>query len=191
MKSIKGWKFKLSLKNVLFLLACLIFNFAGKFLATALSLPFWFDSAGTCLSGIVLGPLGGVIVGSFTNIVNEIIFGSSLPYIVVSIAIGIAVGYLYPRDNEFFQTVFTAIFVSIMAIIISTPLNLYFYDGYTGNLWGDAMFTMLLKHGFPKVVSCVIAQAFTDIPDKAITLLVISCMIKMKVKLNNKEAKNA
>lgn len=191
MIGIKRWKFKLTIKNILFLLACLIFNFAGKFLATALVLPFWFDAIGTCLSGVVLGPLAGVIVGMFTNIVNEIIFGSSLPYIVVSIAIGVVVSYFYPRDNEFFQTVFTAILVSLLAISLSTPLNLYFYDGYTGNIWGDALFDMLLKDGFPKVVSCVLAQTFTDIPDKAITLLIISWLIRMKKRIDDKEGKNA
>lgn len=185
------WKFEPSLKNIGFLLICLIINFIGKFIAMYFSLPFWLDAIGTCYAAVTLGPLAGVIVGGMTNICLEFVFDTCLPYILVSIIIGIVVGIIYPKDNEFFQAVFTGVLVAILAIVASTPLNMYFYDGYVGNLWGDALYDMLFKNNTPKVLCCVLAQAFTDIPDKSLTLLLISIILRFKEKKNEQGEENA
>lgn len=178
MNKIVRRKFQLSAAGVLLLLFCIAVNFAGKFVATVISLPFWLDSIGTCFAAVVCGPVGGSIVGILTNIILEIVFGNSLPYMVVSVAIAVVVGTLYPDDNDFFQIVFTAIFVAIVAIAISAPLNFYIYDGVIYNLWGDALYSMLLKYNLPVGLCSIAAQAFIDIPDKAITLLIVGCIVR-------------
>lgn len=177
------WTFKPTAKNILFLFACLLINFAGKFIAMHFELPFWMDAIGTCTAAVSLGPIAGILVGGTTNVLLEFVYDTCLPYIVVNVVIGIVVGLVYPKDNDFFQTVFTGFLVAILAITVSTPLNMHFYEGYVGNKWGDALYDMLHKSNLPKIACCICGQVLTDVPDKTLTLLLISAVIRIKGKM--------
>lgn len=183
MKKSNIWRFEFNIKSILLIIFCIVINFIGRYLAIRLELPFWLDSIGTCLSAVILGPISGIVVGTITNITVGLMFYDMLPYVVVSIAIAIVVGVSYPEDNDYYQVAFTAILVSIIAIICSVLLNLKLFYGLTGNKWGDALFTMLRKYGTPVEICSALAQSFIDIPDKAITLLIVALVIRFKDKV--------
>ncbi len=168
------WKFTINLTNIILILLGTMINLLGRWVADSLSLPFWFDSVGTFLSAILLGPVAGAISGGLMNIVSAFSNPTELWFAIVSIAGGIAVGIFFPRDRkiESFSVIATALFAGFVMTIVSTPLNLYFNNGYVGNEWGDALVDMLSNYMNLKVVCCIAGELFINMPDKAITIII-------------------
>ncbi len=54
----------------------------------------------------------------------------------------------------------------MVAVVISTPLNVVFWSGQTGNVWGDAVFTYLMANDVPIIIASMVDEAVVDIPDK-------------------------
>ena len=132
----KRWK---TINIGLFVALCILLNYAGRTLAQRLSLPLWLDSFGTVLCAYVGGPVCGAIVGATGNLIYGMANGVSHVYAVTSIILGIIVGVAGHRGKlrDMFSTMYVAAMAAFAAIVVSLPLNLIFYGGSTGNLWGD------------------------------------------------------
>jgi energy-coupling factor transport system substrate-specific component len=150
-------------------------NYVGKTIAALLKLPLWLDSIGTVLSGMLAGPWIGAISGA----VNNIIFGLtqdpvSFWYLITSIAIGLVVGYLAFSGwiKNFGRAVVLGLMVGLVAAVVSTPINVKLWAGMTGNLWGDALYGVLVKANFPIWLASFIDEIVVDIPDKLATVIV-------------------
>lgn len=60
-----------------------------------MKLPFYLDTIGTFLTAAVFGPFYGAVVGGLTNIISALILGpKDIPFALVSIAIGLIVGFV-------------------------------------------------------------------------------------------------
>ena len=114
---------------------------------SVLTLPFWLDTVGTLLSAVLYGPLAGMIVAIFSNVLVGLQDTVSFYYIIVAVSIAFVVGVFYPQGKkiDMFSGIATSVGAGVIAVLISTPLNLYFYDGYTGNIWGDGLYNMLSR----------------------------------------------
>lgn len=166
------WLFKLTIPNVLIILLGTVINLFGRWMAAKLVLPIWLDSVGTFLSAVMLGPVAGALSGVLMNIVTEFFRPGQLIFMLVSIAGGIAVGRFFPRDRkiESFSVVATALFAGIIMTIVSTPLNLLFNNGYTGNAWGDALVDMVGNYMNVKPLCCFLGGLLVNMPDKALSI---------------------
>ena len=156
----------------IFVIFCIMINYLGKTFATLCHLPLWLDSIGTVLSAYLMGPFCGAIVG----LSNNIIYGMQDPvayiYALTSISIGVLVGIFARR--RFFESIFLttslSVLVTAVAVTISTVLNIVFYGGMTGNLWGDGVIGYMKEKGYP-IPMCYVAGAFyIDFLDKLLTL---------------------
>ena len=65
-----------------------------------------------------------------------------------------------------------------MAVVISTPLNIIFWSGQTGNVWGDAVFTYLMANKVPVILSSLVDEAVVDIPDKILVAMISFAIYK-------------
>ena len=63
--------------------------------------------------------------------------------------------------------------VILVSLLVSLPINMIFSEGYTGNMWGDALIEYLLHRGWPGIVSKTFGQLFLEFPDKLVTLLCV------------------
>lgn len=179
------WTFRLSFSNILLLIVAVVINILGNWLAEIFYLPFWLDAVGTVFVAGLLGPLAGGLVGGVSGSVCAFMTSASLLYVLINIVIGVIVGILYPEDTkDLFQIMCTAAIVSIVSIIISTPINLILYHGYTGNRWGDALFDMLQQSGNSRLSSSLLGQALVDFPDKMISFLLATGAVKIWYKIN-------
>ena len=144
MSDIKDWKTK---HIVLLVMICIAVNYLGKLFANALSLPFWLDSIGTIFVAYVLGPVCGVMVGFTCNLAYGINDPNSILYGLTSAAIAISVGALAKkiRLRNFFSTMSLSVYVTFISVVISAPLNILLYGGYTGNIWGDGVIDFLRR----------------------------------------------
>lgn len=98
--------------------------------------------------------LAGPWVGALSGAVNNIIFGLtadpiSFWYLITSIAIGLVVGYLAFTGwiSSFGRVVVLGLIVAGVAAVVSTPINVILWEGQTGNVWGDALYTALVGRG--------------------------------------------
>ena len=169
------FKTKLNAACIVLIPACIGINYLGKLFASVLKLPLWLDSIGTCIGAVLGGPIIGGICGAANNLIYGFTTGDSitLVYALTSLGIGIAVGIMARLG-----AVLTACVAGFVAVLISTPLNILFWGGTTGNLWGDAVFAWSQASGLPVALGSFLDEVIVDVPDKLITLLIVFAIIK-------------
>lgn len=172
----KMWSLKLNTAAFVLIPACIGINYLGKIFASALRLPLWLDSIGTVLAACLAGPIAGAICG----IANNLIYGLmtdpiALVYAVTSAGIGITVGMLAYKGQmkKIKGAIITGILAGLVAVIISTPLNVIFWGGTTGNTWGDAVYAWAVAHNTPVFIASFLDEVIVDIPDKIATVLIV------------------
>lgn len=176
--------FKTRLNAACFVLipACIGINYLGKLFASVLKLPLWLDSIGTCIGGILGGPVIGGICGAANNLIYGFTTGDSitLVYALTSLGIGVAVGIMARLGcmEKLSGAILTACVAGLTAVVISTPLNIIFWGGTTGNIWGDAVFAWSQASGLPVALGSFLDEVLVDVPDKLITLLIVYAIIK-------------
>lgn len=168
------WGFDLKVKNIIIILLCAAINLGGRWIAKLLFLPIWLDSVGTFLSAVLLGPVAGAIPGALMNIAVSFTEPAQIWFALVSIAGGLAVGRFFPRDRkiESFSVIATALFAGFVMTVVSTPLNLLFNQGYTGNAWGDALVDMLSNYVNSAPICCIAGELLVNMPDKAVSIMI-------------------
>lgn len=156
-------------------------NYAGKFFAEALKLPLWLDSIGTVIAALLAGPT----VGAFSGAINNIIYGLtagpiSFVYALTSIGIGVAAGLLYKVKmfENVFRALLSGIIIALVATIISVPLNVVFWEGQTGNVWGDALFAYLRSKNVGIWVASFFDEIVVDLVDKVLSVIIAFFIFK-------------
>ena len=176
------FKTKLNAACIVLIPACIGINYLGKLFASVLKLPLWLDSIGTCIGAVLGGPIIGGICGAANNLIYGFTTGDSitLVYALTSLGIGVAVGIMarLGRMKKLSGAVLTACVAGFVAVLISTPLNIPFWGGTTGNLWGDAVFAWSQASGLPVALGSFLDEVIVDVPDKLITLLIVFAIIK-------------
>ena len=176
------FKTKLNAACIVLIPACIGINYLGKLFASVLKLPLWLDSIGTCIGAVLGGPIIGGICGAANNLIYGFTTGDSitLVYALTSLGIGIAVGIMarLGRMKKLSGAVLTACVAGFVAVLISTPLNILFWGGTTGNVWGDAVFAWSQASGLPVALGSFLDEVIVDVPDKLITLLIVFAIIK-------------
>ena len=74
--------------------------------------------------------------------------------------------------------VLTACAGGFTAVAVSTPLNILFWGGTTGNVWGDAVFAWSQASAMPVALGSLLDEIVVDVPDKLITLLITYAIVK-------------
>lgn len=175
------WKFEITLPNILIILGGTALNVLGSLFAGTLKLPIWLDSIGTFVSAVLLGPVAGALSGFLMNLIFSFFRSNDIWFSLVSIAGGIAVGCFFPRDRkiESFSIIATALFAGFVMSVVCTPLNMIFNNGYTGNMWGDALVNMISKSLDSRVICCLLGGLFVNMPDKALSIGITMLLVAL------------
>ena len=172
----KLWTMKFNTATLVLIPAAIGINYLGKLYAELLKLPLWLDSIGTCLAALLAGPIAGAIVGAVNNIIYGVTVNPiSTIYALTNMAIGIVVGILAYKGllKKFSGALIAGLLVGLTAVVVSTPLNLQFCCGETGNIWGDAAFVACMAQGMPAWIASFVDEIIVDIPDKIAVLLIV------------------
>ena len=162
----KIFKTQLNAAVIVLIPACIGINYLGKLFASFLKLPLWLDSIGTCIGAA----LGGPIIGD--NI--------TLIYALTSLFIGLVVGIMARIGfmKTFPKALLTACAGGLAAVVVSTPLNILFWGGTTGNVWCDAVFAATQAAKLPLALGSLLDEIVVDVPDKLITLIIVFLILK-------------
>lgn len=175
------WSLKINTASLVLIPAAVGINYIGKLFAGMLKLPLWLDSIGTCLAACLAGPVVGAISGAINNIIYGVTMDPiSTVYALSQAGIGIVVGLLayYGSLKTIKGTLLTGLLAGVAAVAISTPLNMVFWGGTTGNLWGDLAYAACVAKQMPLWQASTIDEIIVDIPDKIVVLLLVAGLYK-------------
>ncbi len=175
MKKQSMWSLRFSTASLVLIPVAVGVNYIGKFIAGLLKLPLWLDSIGTVLAAM----LGGPIVGALAGAINNVVYGLtadpiSFVYAITSVAIGLAVGILFYKGyiSTLPKAIVAGVIVGLVATIVSTPLNIGFWGGQTGNVWGDALYATILAKTDSTWLASLLDEIVVDVPDKLLVVLI-------------------
>lgn len=181
MKKKRMWSLQFSTAVFVLIPAAVGINFLGKLFADVLKLPLWIDAIGTVLASMLAGPIVGAIVG----VVNNVVYGFttspvSFVYAITQAVIGLVVGIMAYKGwiSNTGKAVVLGLVVGLIAATVSTPLNIIFWEGTTGNVWGDALFATMLAKDMPLWFASFADSIVVDVPDKVVTVLLSFLIFK-------------
>lgn len=173
---------KFDIACIVLIPVCVGINYLGKLFAALLKLPLWLDSIGTCIGGVLGGPIIGGICGAINNLIYGLTTGDNITliYALTSFGIGIAVGIMSRLGcmRTLPKAMFTAVVAGVVAVLISTPLNVLFWGGTTGNAWGDALFAATQAAKLPVLLGSFLDELVVDVPDKLLTIIFVYLIVK-------------
>ena len=183
--------FKKSIIAVIVSVVCILVNMGGKFLAEVLALPVMLDSIGTMVCAYLYGPVCGAIVGGATNIAYFPISSVAYVYSLTNITAGIIIGFCAKRKmfDNLFGILSSAFLVTIASVLISTPLNFIFGEGFTGNKWSDGVINLLNALGANHIFSAVCGEFYLDFVDKVLSVLIVAGIIRLYRRFASKRLK--
>ena len=170
------WSLNFNTAVLILIPAAVGINYLGKVFVGILKLPLWLDSIGTCLVAVLGGPIIGAICGATNNIIYGLTMDPiSMVYALSQAGIGIVVGLLsyYGMFKGIKGQLFCGICAGLIAVIISTPLNIIFWGGTTGNLWGDLVYAWALSKDMPVLVASALDEIIVDLPDKMVVIATV------------------
>ena len=175
------WSLKLSTAAIVLIPAAIGINYLGKLFAGLLKLPVWLDSIGTVLASMLAGP----VIGAASGIINNLVYGLTVDpistvYAITSGAIGLIVGIMAYKGwiANVQKAIVIGLVVGFSAAIISTPLNIIFWGGQTGNVWGDAFYAILISNNAPVWLASFGDSIIVDVPDKVLTVIISYLIFK-------------
>lgn len=176
------WKTKFNAATIVLIPACIGINYVGKTCAAFLKLPLWLDAIGTGIGAVLGGPIIGAICGACSNLIYGFTTGDSITliYALTSAAIGIAIGIMarLGRMKKLSGAILTACIAGLAAVLVSTPLNVVFWGGTTGNIWGDALFAWSQASNMPVLLGSFLDELVVDVPDKLLTVVIVYAIAK-------------
>lgn len=165
---------KNTIKKITIVFLGILLNIGGRTIAQYFNLPIWFDMVGTFIVSYYVGIWGGIVAGVFNNIISSIYDVTALVYSLTSANAALMMGILIKEKHMStpLKAVVSSFWMGIVCTIVSTPLNLIFYNGYSGNRWGDTLVNMLRWYDVSDVLSALVGEAVVEIVDKQICVLV-------------------
>lgn len=117
---------------------CVAINLVGKVIAAKCGLPIWLDVQGTCVASYFLGLPFGILVAVMNNAIFAVNDRVTLIYTLVGIVSAVLLWFLSRKGylEKIRTAVFASFWLGICCMAVSTPLNIFLRDGYSGNRWG-------------------------------------------------------
>lgn len=177
--------------NVGIFIFCIALNLGGRYLADFLQMPVWLDMTGTCVACYFLGLPGAISAAVLNNLLFSTISVSAAVYAVTGVVCAVVMYFCIRKGfmEKFSKAMFMSFWIGLFSVAVSTPLNLFFYDGYSGNAWGDALVDMLRWYGASNLTAAIMGEIVVEILDKQLCVLLSFLVICLIRKIGKGKAK--
>lgn len=181
------------MRSAAIIICCLAVNVLGRYVASRFNLPVWLDMIGTCIAAYFVGTAGGIAVGAAGNLLFGFINPAAMPYAITGTVVAVVLGFCVRRGyfEELSKAAISSFWIGMLSVLVSTPINLLLYKGYSGNMWGDALFDMLDWNGIPRAFCAIADEAIVEIVDKQLCVLLAFAFIHIVMRRKRKEAPKA
>lgn len=154
----------------------IVINIVGGHIALYARLPIYLDTVGTLLGSAIFGPIGGIITGVLTAIINGTTGDLFSIYFMPSqITTALVSGLVYKkvRATEVKKIWWWALVISVPATIVSTVITVILFHGITSS--GSSMIVQVLHGlGLNQVASVFLVQVGTDYFDRIIGVYIVA-----------------
>jgi energy-coupling factor transport system substrate-specific component len=151
----------------------------GQIVAT-LKLPFYLDSIGTVLVGVLCGPWAGALTGALSNTIwGLIIDPNAFPWWPVALFIGFVAGWCanFGLFKSWWKVAISGFLIAVVAALVSAPVNIFWYGGITAS--GSSFITAwLLRSGQDMVQAVLTTNILVEPWDKIATAFLAYAIIK-------------
>lgn len=129
---------------------------------------------------MIAGPWVGMVTGGATNLVKSIFQPTELPFALCSMAIGFLVGMLSKKGmfNNVGRTLISALAVTVVAVLVSTPIIVWVYGGIAGSS-ASAVTAVLLASGQRLVNAVVTSMGMLELIDKTSSVFIAYFIARM------------
>lgn len=158
---------------------CVAMNIVLGIITSALGIPLYLDTLGTVLSGALLGPVPGIIVGALSNIITGLIYSvSDIPFCLVNMAVGLIVGLVAKKFGwGLVPAILTGLALSFICPAIGTPIGIYVYGGLNGT-FSDVLVASLVEGGKTIFQASFLRNVASNLIDKVGTAIIGYLLIK-------------
>ena len=149
-------------------------------LAIYFQLPLYLDSVGTIVVAVIGGFSPGAIVGFLTNFIGGFVDSSTFYYGTINVMIAVCAGIAARRGA--FNRITRLPMLLGMLMILSIPcsvLSYFLFDFKIAENVVTPIATALHESGLPVLLSQILADFCTEIPDKSISIIVAYVLIRL------------
>jgi energy-coupling factor transport system substrate-specific component len=148
-------------------------NVAIGQIVSLLKLPFYLDSIGTVLVGVLCGPWAGAFTGAVSNTIwGFAIDPNAYPWWPVALFIGFVAGWcgIGGLFKSWWKVAISGFLIAVVAALVSAPVNIYWFGGITAS--GSSFITAwLLQSGQDMVHAVLTTNILVEPWDKIATAL--------------------
>lgn len=167
----------------------LVLNLLGGTVSTFFQLPLFFDSIGTMLAAVLIGPWIGGLVGLISNILRGLFYSTlAIPFGLVSLGIGIITGYLMVYIKDYrrpLAPLLVGVVIAIATPLMAAPIATYLYGGIT--VHGiDKFVVALMDSGYSIFSSAFWGRLPWSFVDKVLSAYAVYLIIKLCPKVADK-----
>lgn len=164
---------------IIFEVFAIAFNILLGILTSILNLPIFLDALGTVMTAVLVGPLAGAVVGASTNVITGFIYGmQNIPYLLVHVAVALAVGNIAKKFKfTFVSAVISGLILSVLCPLIETPIGIFLYGGLTGTA-AEVFEMALTDSGKDIFTASFIAKSAKNLPDKVGTCVAAFVLVQ-------------
>ena len=149
-------------------------------LAIHFELPLYMDSIGTIVVAVIGGFSPGAIVGFLTNFIGGFVDSSTFYYGTINVMIAVCAGIAARRGA--FHKVYRLPMLLGMLMVLSIPcsvLSYFLFDFKIAENVVTPIATALHENGLPVLLSQILADYCTEIPDKSISIIIAYVLIRL------------
>lgn len=149
-------------------------NLFGRFISDMWQLPLWLDTVGTCITAYYTNVYGAVAVAVLVNVIIGFSNPATFAYVIVGALLAVLLRFFVKKGylEKLTPAMMSSFVLGVVTVVAATPLDFLFYQGRTGNLWGDALYDMLHSQGFPPLVCTLADECILNIVDKQFCVLI-------------------
>lgn len=170
----------ISAQKIALIALFIVINIVGGHLALYTKLPIYLDTIGTLLGSAFFGPVGGLITGVLTALINGTTGDLFSIYFMPSqMTTALVSGFIYRRvrATDVKNIWWLALIISVPATIVSTIITVILFHGITSS--GSSLLVQILYGlGFNQALSVFIIQVGTDFLDRLIGVYVVAAVYK-------------
>ena len=167
-------------------------NLLGRVVSDMWQLPLWLDTVGTCITAYYTNVYGAVVSAVLVNVIVGFSNPITFAYVLVGALLALLLRFFVKKGylDELTPAMMSSFGLGVVTVVAATPLDLLFYQGRTGNLWGDALYDMLHFQGFPPLVCTLADECILNIIDKQFCVLIAFLILRFlnKRKENRKRS---
>ncbi|WP_273705170.1 ECF transporter S component [Leuconostoc mesenteroides] len=174
---------KLSTQRITLIALFIVINIVGGHIALLAKLPVYLDTIGTLLGSSFFGPVGGVVVGILTALINGTtgdLF--SIYYMPSQIVTALVAGLIYRKVSatDVKNIWWSALIISVPATIVSSVITVILFHGITSS--GSSTIVQVLHGlGVNQTLSVFLVQIGTDYLDRLIGVYVVAVVYSVIV----------